>query len=179
MVCRYRNRPEIIYDNARAFYNPARDIIGMPRFEQFSSPEEYYATLFHELIHSTGHEARLNRYSFSARVRFGDDRYAKEELVAELGAAFLCCECGFFPQTQKNSAAYIASWLKGLEDHPTLLFWAASNAQKAVQYMLGTPLPQTANEPDDETPTVTDVGEGGLETEWDRLFAETAQRRRP
>ena len=88
----------------------------MPRPELFDSPEEYYSTLFHELTHSTGHERRLNRATLTDLCPFGSTNYSKEELVAEMGAAFLCGVSGIENRTVDNSAAYIASWLRVLQE---------------------------------------------------------------
>lgn len=96
-------------------------------------PEEYYSTLFHEMIHSTGHKDRLAR-TFGA---FGDEKYSKEELIAEMGAAMLCGIAGIENNTIENSASYIKSWLSALKDDTRLIFHASAQAQKAVDYILG------------------------------------------
>ncbi len=147
IVKNYKNAPEIIFGGDSAFYMPGYDIINIPHLEDFKSTEEYYCTLFHEMIHSTGHPSRLNRQSFSEKIKFGDENYAKEEIIAEFGAAFLCGICGFFYRTKKNSAAYLNSWLKGLVKDNTLLFRSASGAQKAVDYILGEDLTDENSEP--------------------------------
>jgi antirestriction protein ArdC len=95
----------------------------------------YYATLAHEATHWTRHESRLDREF--GRKRFGDAGYAMEELVAEIGAAFLCADLGITPETRDDHAAYIASWLKVLKDDKRAIFTAASHAQKAADYLHG------------------------------------------
>jgi antirestriction protein ArdC len=103
------------------------------------SDSAYYDTLFHELTHATGHESRLNRMEGdTAWDRFGSKPYANEELVAEMGAAMLCSECGVFQETLENSAAYVANWLTKLENDKTLVVHAAGKAQRAADYILGT-----------------------------------------
>jgi len=134
-------RPEIKHGLDRAFYSPAGDFIGMPNAEQFKSASHYYSVVFHELTHSTGHETRLNRKGVSGAEgewsAFGSTPYAREELVAEMGAAFLCGESGIVERTIDNSAAYIASWLKRLKDDSKLVVNAAAQAQKAADWILG------------------------------------------
>ncbi|MCK5352656.1 DUF1738 domain-containing protein, partial [bacterium] len=83
------NVPELTHQSQRAFYSPRLDVVNMPRPESFDTPENYYSTLFHELTHSTGHESRLNRKGITDPVRFGSNSYSKEELIAEMGSAFL------------------------------------------------------------------------------------------
>ena len=107
----------------------------MPPDNQFKQREEYYCTLFHELIHATGHESRLDRASLKQFTRFGDDDYSQEELVAELGAAMLCGAAGLAPLTIKNSAAYIQSWLKVLKNDKTFVIRASGLAQKACDFI--------------------------------------------
>jgi antirestriction protein ArdC len=116
-----------------AHYSGGTDHVQMPVFESFRSPEAYYATLAHELTHWTKHETRLAR-DFG-RKRWGDEGYAKEELVAELGAAFLCADLGLTPEPGMDHAAYIQSWLKVLKDDKRAIFAAASHAQKAADYL--------------------------------------------
>jgi antirestriction protein ArdC len=116
----------------RAFYAPSRDMIQLPRLEQFSTEADYHATALHELTHWTGHESRCAR---EFGKRFGDDAYAVEELVAEMGAAFLCAQAGIAYQTQH--AAYIASWLKVLRADKKAIVHAASKAQAAADYVTG------------------------------------------
>ena len=107
----------------------------MPPFETFRNAESHAATLAHELTHWTKHPARLARDS--GRVVWGDEGYAKEELVAELGSAFLAADLEITPEVQPDHAAYIASWLKALKDDKRLIFSAAAHAQRAVDYLHG------------------------------------------
>ncbi|CAH1666007.1 Antirestriction protein [Hyphomicrobiales bacterium] len=117
----------------QAFYSMAEDRVQMPPFVAFRDPEAYYATLAHELTHWTRHPKRLDR-DFG-RKRFGDAGYAMEELVAELGAAFVCADLELTPQPREEHAAYIASWLKALKDDRRAIFAAAAHAQRAADYL--------------------------------------------
>ena len=119
----------------QAYYSPTQDIVQMPELQTFRDNESYYATLAHEMTHWTRHESRLNRDL--GRKRFGDAGYAMEELVAEIGAAFLCADLGITPETREDHAAYIASWLKVLKDDKRAIFTAASHAQKAADHLHG------------------------------------------
>lgn len=116
----------------RAFYRPATDMIRVPKPERFNSPAAYYTTLFHEMVHSTGHESRLNRDLSGSKM---DEDYGREELVAEMGATYLAGILGVDPHFE-NSAAYITGWKQACTDDSKLLFWAASKAQEAVDYLL-------------------------------------------
>jgi len=135
IIANMPNCPEIQQGKQRASYNPLSDIVSMPRFDSFDTAEEYYSTLFHETIHATGHQSRLNRLNNNVS-RFGDGEYSKEELVAEMGAAFLCGFTGIENITLNNSAAYIQGWLKALKDDKKLVIMAAAQAQKAADYIL-------------------------------------------
>ena len=115
----------------RAFYSPADDSITLPPFDRFIGRDEYYNTAFHELTHWTGSEKRLNRIKGK---RFGDREYSFEELVAELGAAFMCADFGF-TDCRNNSASYIANWLSAFKSHPSMIMTAASDASKAHSYI--------------------------------------------
>ena len=134
-------RPEIKHGLAKAFYSPSGDYVGMPSQKQFERDEAYYSVLFHELTHATGHESRLNRKGVAGNEdnwsSFGSTPYAKEELVAEMGAAFLCGEAGIMERTIDNSAAYVQSWLKRLKDDVRLVVQAAAQAQKAADFIIG------------------------------------------
>ncbi len=117
----------------RACYFPNTDKIKIPSFSSFESPESYYATLCHELIHWTGHPTRLNRKLVSkSQIK----EYAFEELVAELGSAFLGSKLGITPELPENHASYIASWISILNENHKMIFKAASLAQKAVSFLL-------------------------------------------
>ena len=125
---------EICYSES-AFYNFKKDSITVPRQEQYLNNREYYSTLFHEIVHSTGHPNRLNR--IKKEHNLNTDTYGKEELVAELGASALCNICNVENRaTLQNSAAYINSWLSALRNDKKLIVHASGQAQKAVQYIL-------------------------------------------
>ena len=128
-------RPEINFNNGRAFYDSSTDVVGMPVLGSFINAEEYYSTLFHELTHSTGHPRRLNRKGIIENEEFGSQSYVKEELIAEMGAAFLCGQCQIENKTIANQAAYIQGWLKALKNDKTMVIMAAAQAQKASDYI--------------------------------------------
>jgi len=115
----------------RAYYSPSGDYIGMPSMSQFDTTDTYYSTLFHELTHWTGTHNRCNR---EMGKRFGDKQYAIEELVAELGAIFHCLYLGVIAYPKEESAKYLNSWLRTLNDDRKLVFSASSLAQKAMDY---------------------------------------------
>ena len=121
----------------QAYYAPRQDMVGMPERKRFTTEDGYHATLFHELVHSTGHEKRLKRQSITERNGFGSDPYCKEELIAELGSAFLCGQAGIVERTIDGSAAYLEGWLKQLKSDKTLIVYAAAQAQKAADFILG------------------------------------------
>jgi antirestriction protein ArdC len=121
-----------------AAYSPSEDLIRMPAPATFRSPQDYYHTLFHEMTHATGHASRLDREGITNPIKFGSERYSKEELIAELGAAFLSNEAGILDQVRfENSAAYLQSWTRKLEDDPTLIISAASHAQRGFDWVTG------------------------------------------
>ncbi len=128
--------PKIVHDqDNRAFYKPSTDTINIPELNEFRTAEGYYSTLFHELIHSTGHRDRLNRRSLTDSHGFGDHEYSKEELIAEMGACFLNSDAGIFDQNLMESAAYLQGWLKALKENPAWLVQSANAAQKAVDFL--------------------------------------------
>jgi antirestriction protein ArdC len=131
------NRPPIKHGEVRAYYKLVQDLINMPARSLFPKVEHYYSVLFHELTHSTGHWQRLNRQTLTDLCPFGSTNYSKEELVAEMGAAFLCGVAGIANETVDNSAAYIQSWLTKLKNDTRLIILAAAQAQKAADYILG------------------------------------------
>lgn len=124
---------DIRHGGNRAYYAEHDDYIRMPCFEAFRDVESYYATLAHELTHWTKHKSRLNREF--GRKRWGDEAYAAEELVAELGSAFLAADLGLLPEVRDDHAAYIASWLKVLKNDRRAIFTAAAHAQRAVEFL--------------------------------------------
>ncbi len=118
-------------------YSPTLDIVKMPKPEAFDGAAEFYGTLFHELGHSTGHKTRLDRKTIGdCDVVFGSTKYGKEELVAEMTAAFLCAESGIDAPVIENQTAYLASWLKTIRGEPKLVISAAGQAQKAADLIL-------------------------------------------
>jgi antirestriction protein ArdC len=135
IVRRMPNRPSIQHNGGQAAYNPATDTVAMPLRALFRKGEEYYSTLFHELVHSTGHPSRLDRFKKS-RPTIGPETYSREELVAEMGAAFLCGHCRIVNETIDNSAAYIRGWLRRIKDDKRLMTFAATEAQKAADFVL-------------------------------------------
>jgi antirestriction protein ArdC len=125
-------KPIIIHGQYNPCYIPAKDEIRLPNMEQFHSPGHYYESLFHELIHWSGHHSRL------ARIKTGHTsnkhNYSKEELVAEIGSAFLC-SAARVEYDKENTAAYIKSWISTLKNNPTWITWAASRAEKACSFL--------------------------------------------
>ncbi len=136
IVSEMPNAPTIEHKEARAWYSRKLDKVNLPARETFDGEPEYYSTLFHELAHSTGHESRLGRLQ-DENSAFGSSVYAKEELIAEMSAAYLCATGGIVNRTIDNSAAYIASWLKRLKDDRKLVVQAAGAAHRASDYILG------------------------------------------
>lgn len=135
IVSEYHGAPAVQHKEQRAWYSPVTDIVNMPAPESFVKPEFYYKTLFHELIHSTGHDSRLNR-SLKGNTGFASASYSKEELIAEMGASFLSGRAGIFEAPQlEQASAYIASWITELRGDPALVVKAASQAQKAADYI--------------------------------------------
>ena len=128
-------RPAILHGHPRAWYTPATDTLHMPLPACFHRPEAYYTTLYHELVHASGHRSRLNRKTLTDLCLFGDPTYAKEELVAEMGAAYLSGICGIAHTTIANSAAYLQSWMAVLRHDATLLVQVAAQAQRAADYI--------------------------------------------
>lgn len=138
----YVNRENILIKEVvsnDAYYSPRMDYIQVPCKEQFKDIMEFYSTLFHEMVHSTGHKDRLGRLDASVQLAsFGSEEYSKEELIAEIGSAFLMNHVGIeTTKTFKNSTAYIQSWLKVLRNDNKFIVSASSKAEKAMKYILG------------------------------------------
>lgn len=129
--------PELRHNQGRAFYNPTLDYISLPEKGLYKTMEEYYQTFFHETIHATGHKSRLNRDTLNGFNYFGDEVYSQEELVAEMGASYLACFAGIDNAVIDNSASYLNGWLNALRKDNKLLLKAASQAQKAVDFLIG------------------------------------------
>jgi antirestriction protein ArdC len=136
IVAEMPQRPELQTGGSKAFYSSLSDRVTMPPRELFTTAEEYYATLLHEMTHSTGHPKRLARETITEAAPFGSATYSKEELCAEMGSAFLCAEAGISPVVIENQAAYLAGWLGKLRDDRKLLIHAAAQAQHAADYIL-------------------------------------------
>lgn len=148
IVTGWANRPALHLTSpteCRAYYRPVTDSVHMPDRNRFVDAPHYYSTLFHELVHSTGHTSRLNR---TFGDHFGDELYSKEELVAEMGAAFLCAIAGIANEhTDRNTTAYIQNWISKLESDNRLVIHAAGNAQRAADCILGEPLAEASEAP--------------------------------
>ena len=136
----YMNREHLLIRETisdKAYYSPTADYIQVPCKEQYQNIEEFYSTLFHEMVHSTGHKSRLDREDVKDCMYFGSENYSKEELCAELGSAFLINMLDI--ETEKsfcNSSAYIQSWLRVLKNDTHFIVSASSRAEKAVKYIL-------------------------------------------
>lgn len=124
----------------RAYYNPNSDYIQMPEFRQFGEAESYYSVLAHEYVHWSGAKLRLER---NLTGRFGDNAYAMEELIAELGAAFLMGTVELSAEPRADHAQYLASWLRVLKADSKAIFTAASKAQAAAEYLTKLAAPVT------------------------------------
>lgn len=141
IINNYVSRETIDFSNAinsnRAFYAPFADKVVVPNKNSFENASEYYSTAFHELTHSTGAKSRLNRDGIVKNDGFGNNLYSKEELVAEMGAAMLLHITNLnIPTTFTNNVAYIQGWLKQIKEEPKILVFAASQAEKAVKFIL-------------------------------------------
>ena len=130
-----RTGADLRHGGSRALYSPGGDHVQVPAFAAFRDAGSYYATLTHELTHWTGHRSRVDRDL--GGKRFGDQGYAMEELVAELGAAFLCADLGLEAEPREDHAAYLASWLKVLKSDKRAIFSAAAHAQRAADWLHG------------------------------------------
>jgi antirestriction protein ArdC len=130
------NRPDICHLDNEAYYVPTEDYVNMPDIEYFTKSEAYYATLFHELVHSTGHSSRLDRKGITEKTTYGTELYSTEELIAELGSCYLQSHTGAVYDQLANSAAYIQGWLKKLREDKRCIIYASNCAQKASDYIL-------------------------------------------
>jgi antirestriction protein ArdC len=147
----YVDKPPVRFGRGRAFYSPSEDYISLPPIGDFPVVAEYYASLFHELAHSTGHGSRLNRPSVAepGKAAFGSELYGKEELVAELAAAFLMADAGMDREI-KNRASYIGGWLGAIKQDVRLIVSAAALATKATEYIRGQRNPERDADRDGE-----------------------------
>jgi antirestriction protein ArdC len=128
--------PKLEFRGYRPCYRPLVDVVEMPDKKFFMTSEAYYSVMFHELTHSTGHKSRLDRHDAAGHY-FGSESYSLEELVAEIGSAFLCSKAGIESVTE-NTKAYIQSWIAALRNDPRMIVYAAGKAQRAVDRILGT-----------------------------------------
>lgn len=133
--------PTIKHKEQLAFYHIEEDYINMPKKKSFKCIEGYYTTLFHELVHSTGAEKRLNRKTVTEMHEFGSEAYSIEELVAELGSAYLSSFTGILNGELKNTAAYINGWLAKLKNDKRFMVQASGQAQRAVDFIINQPAP--------------------------------------
>jgi antirestriction protein ArdC len=154
IVTGWKSRPALYLNSpteCRAYYRPSTDSVHMPARSRFVDAPHYYSTLFHELVHSTGHASRLNR---TFGDRFGDDLYSKEELVAEMGAAFLCAIAGIANKhTDRNTTAYIQNWISKLGEDNRLIVYAAASAQRAVDLIFGSTFEEENEATENVAPT--------------------------
>ncbi len=141
--------PPIRHKEQSAFYNVKEDFVNMPKKRSFKTDDAYYSTLFHELVHSTGHESRLNRKTIAEMAEFGGEAYSQEELIAEIGTCYLQSHAGITSQFQQ-SAAYIYGWLRKLKNDKRFVFFAASAAQKAADFILNVKTEQEETEETEE-----------------------------
>ena len=133
----YDGAPSVLIGGTEASYAPENDVIKMPAKNSFTSPEEFYNTLFHEYAHSTGHSSRLNRRTLVQNDgSFESETYGKEELVAELTASMLCGHCNIVKKVIDNSTAYISGWLNKMKAEPRMLMASAGQAEKAFKHIL-------------------------------------------
>lgn len=148
IIAGYANAPRIRHHGSQPLYRPSTDTVVLPIASDFHTAEDYYHTAHHELIHSTGHKSRLNREGITELAPFGSARYAEEELIAEIGAAFLSNAAGLdFEAILPSTAAYLENWLQALRNDKKLIVTAASKAQKAANHILGIVPSYAADEP--------------------------------
>jgi antirestriction protein ArdC len=148
IIYNWKDCPKIVQGADSAYYAPHLDTVYIPNPRTFLKDEFYYSVLYHELTHSVGHKSRLNRHEKITDHKFNSRDNSQEELVAELGAAFLCAASGIEGETLHNNAAYIKSWIRKFKDDPKVLVIAASQAQKAADYILGKLPDQSIPEPE-------------------------------
>ena len=133
IVSNFLNKPDI-RTGSQAYYDPINDYICMPPLKSFHKVDDYYHTLFHELIHSTGHKSRLSREGIVTPNKFGSKLYSMEELIAEVGASIMSANANITVDFEQN-ASYINGWLNALKGDPELILKASSKAQKAVDFV--------------------------------------------
>ena len=136
IIAEMPKRPEIRHGEQQAYYNKVNDYVNMPKTETFKNSEGYYGTLFHELVHSTGHNERLNRKELINSKGMRTEDYAVEELTAEMGASYLKSYAGIPIEQLENNASYIKSWLERLKNDKRFIVHASAQAQKATDFIL-------------------------------------------
>lgn len=129
--------PLAVFKGKKAYYDVSKDQVVLPQLKSFKTPEAYYSTFFHELVHSTGAEKRLGRKILTEMAEFGSEPYSIEELIAELGTAYLCSHTGILDKEIQSSASYIQGWLENLKNDKRFVITASGQAQKAVDFILG------------------------------------------
>lgn len=132
-------KPVVQHKGTGAYYNPCLDVANMPEMEAFESDESYYATLFHELVHSTGHPSRLNRKGFTEIAEYGSEPYSFEELIAEIGACYLESFTSIAAKQFDCNIAYLKGWLKKLRSDKRFIVLASASAQRATDFILNVP----------------------------------------
>ncbi|HMS56825.1 MAG TPA: zincin-like metallopeptidase domain-containing protein [Fimbriimonadaceae bacterium] len=141
MIASSMPNPPRQIEGKNAWYRPADDLVQVPPPQAFDRGDDYFATLFHELAHATGHESRLNRPGVTGQVQFGSGEYSKEELVAELTSAFCCAASRLDTSVTESAASYISGWLELIQSDPKAMVIAAAQAQKAADYIQGVTYP--------------------------------------
>jgi len=136
LIKNFSDKPKIVEREQQAYYRISDDTVNMPKAESFESAEARYDTLFHELLHSTAHPSRLDRKIGASLNFFGSESYSKEELIAQMGSSFLCAIAGIDAVTFDDSVSYLQGWVSAFKEKPKMIVEAASQAQKAVDYIL-------------------------------------------
>jgi antirestriction protein ArdC len=153
VIANYATKPAIVFGSSgKACYNVALDKVILPQQSSFSSPAQFYRCYFHELVHSTGHASRLNRFSTETGQEEFDGSRGLEELVAELGSAMLLAECGIFEECAEKNASYCQYWINELKADSKLIVKAAGKAQKAVDFILRREWNQDQETPENSLP---------------------------
>lgn len=137
LLLKHMPNPPMIEEGSSPLYRPSTDVVQIPPIGNFKTPESYYATLFHELGHASGHAKRLSRPGVTEAHQFGSGAYSKEELVAELASAFCCASIALDNSLVDDAASYIDGWLKVLKSDPKAVVIAAAQAQRAADYIKG------------------------------------------
>jgi antirestriction protein ArdC len=146
ILAEMHNAPVVEHKEQQAYYLPTMDIINMPALDTFVNSEKYYVTLFHELIHSTGHSSRLNRKEVMSKDKFGSEQYSIEELTAEIGASYLSSLTGIVLDDFADNAAYIRGWLDVLRNDKRFIIYASAQAQRAAEFILNLTQPESLSQ---------------------------------